>query len=254
MKLNELRCLVTGAASGLGRAIALGLCREGARVAALDLNEAGLGQLEEEARGLPGQLLPLRADVTREEEVVAAVKRASEAFEFLNGLVNNAGIYRDGVLVKVDRNGRVLKMPRAQWQVVIDTDLTGPYLLAREVAAQMIEKKVQPGIIINVSSISRAGVSGQTNYSAAKAGVVADARVWAEELAPYGIRAAAIAPGFFQTPILDAMKQETLDQWLSRIPLKRLGNPDEIFAAVRFIVECEYFNGSCLELDGGLRA
>jgi 3-oxoacyl-[acyl-carrier protein] reductase len=245
--------LVTGAASGLGKAIAMGLAREGAQVVALDVNEAGLQLLEDEARCAGIELSSVLADVTKEESVVAAVRQAVERVGGLNALVNNAGIYRDGLLVKKDaRTGRILKMPRAQWQVVIDTDLTGPWLLAREVVAQMLERDIKPGLIINISSVSRAGVPGQSNYAAAKAGVVADTRAWAEELAPNGIRVAAIAPGFFQTPILEAMRPEVLQAWIDRIPLKRLGDPAEFVSAVKFVVDCDYFTGRCLDVDGGL--
>lgn len=253
MKISSLRCLITGAASGLGKAIAMGLAREGARVVALDVNEAGLQLLEDETRSAGIELSSVRADVTKEESVVAAVQQAAERVGGLNALVNNAGIYRDGVLVKKDaRTGRIFKMPRAQWQVVIDTDLTGPWLLTREVVAQMLERDIQPGLIINISSVSRAGVPGQSNYAAAKAGLVADTRAWAEELAQYGIRVAAIAPGFFQTPILEAMRPEVLQTWIDRVPLKRLGDPAELVSAVKFVVDCDYFTGRCLDVDGGL--
>jgi 3-oxoacyl-[acyl-carrier protein] reductase len=253
MKLNELRIVVTGAASGLGRQFCLSLAREGAQVAAVDIHEAGLGTLAAEPHG-PGTIRTWRADVARQEEVQETIRQAVEHFGSLNGLINNAGVYRDGVLVKVDEErGRLLKLPLAQWQAVIDVDLTGPFLMTREVAAHMLQQKVRPGIIINISSVSRHGNAGQANYSAAKAGVVANTTVWAQELAPYGIRVGAIAPGFIRTPILRAMHPEVLEGWISRVPLKRLGEPEEIFAGVRFIIECEYFNARCLEIDGGLR-
>jgi len=106
--------------------------------------------------------------------------------------------------------------------------------------------------ISDLRVIITGAASGQSNYSAAKAGVVADTRVWAQELAPYGIRVAAIAPGFVRTPILDAMQPDVLQTWIDRAPLKRLGEPSEIFAGVRFIFECEFFTGKYLEIDGGL--
>jgi 3-oxoacyl-[acyl-carrier protein] reductase len=105
--------------------------------------------------------------------------------------------------------------------------------------------------VINVSSVSRVGNAGQSNYSAAKAGVVANARGWARELARYGIRVAAIAPGFIRTPILEGMPPGKLDEYVERVPLGRVGEPAEIFAGVRFIVECDYFTGRCLDIDGG---
>lgn len=251
MKLNALNIIITGAASGLGRECALALCRVGAQVAAIDINQAGLERLYKESRELEGKLSIYKANIAREEEVIAVVKKIFASGTAINGLLNSAGIYRDGRLITSYQDS-LFKMPLAQWQTVIDVDLTGTFLMTREVAALMIERTISPGVIINISSISRHGNPGQANYSAAKAGVVADTRIWAQELAPYGIRVAAIAPGFIQTPILGAMQPEVLAAWIAKIPAGRLGEASEIFEGVRFIVECEYFNGKCLDIDGGL--
>jgi len=144
-------------------------------------------------------------------------------------------------------------MSLRHWQQVIDVDLTGPFLCTREVAAHMVENDVKPGVIVNISSVSRHGNRGQSNYSAAKAGLVADTKLWAEELSRWGIRVGAIAPGFVQTPILDAMKPEMLDRLLKAVPLRRAGKPEEMFQAVRFILECDYFTGRCIDVDGGIQ-
>jgi 3-oxoacyl-[acyl-carrier protein] reductase len=253
MKIDETRILVTGAASGMGRHFALSLCREGARVAAMDLNSEGLEELERTAADLPGVLRTYQGSVSSEADVVSTVQCASRDLEGINGLVNNAGIFRDGLLVKRDKkSGELRKMSLEQWQAVIDVDLTGPFLMTREVAAQMLEKQIRPGVIINISSVARSGNMGQSNYSAAKAGLVADTKLWARELAPHGIRVGAIAPGFIRTPILDAMRPEMLEKMKGMIPLKRLGEPEEIYAGVRFIIECDYFTARCLDLDGGV--
>ncbi len=250
MKIKDLKIMVTGAASGMGRHFALSLCQEGASVAALDVDQEGLARLEEEASG---SLHTYITDVSNEEQVVDTVSRASADLEGVNGLVNNAGIFRDGLLVKLDKKtGEVKKLSLEKWQKVIDVDLTGPFLMTREVAAQMVEKEIRPGVIINISSVSRAGNMGQTNYSAAKAGVVADTRLWALELARHGIRVGAIAPGFIRTPILDGMRPEMLDKLTAGVPARRLGEPKEIFDGIRFIVECDYFTAKCLDIDGGL--
>jgi 3-oxoacyl-[acyl-carrier protein] reductase len=224
---------------------------EGARVAAFDIDAEGLASLEAEARAFPGSLRVYQANVARQSEVASATSRAFADFGLINGLVNCAGIYRDGLLVR-EVEGSLVKMPLAQWQTVIDVDLTGPFLMAREVAGHMIQKRAGAGVIINISSVSRHGNAGQSNYSAAKSGVVSLGRVWARELAQYGIRVATIAPGFIRTPILSAMAPEKLDSWIEQVPLKRLGEPAEIFAGVRFVIECEFFNGGCVEIDGGL--
>jgi 3-oxoacyl-[acyl-carrier protein] reductase len=253
MKVAELKIIVTGAARGMGRHFALGLCREGAAVAAWDIDPAGLQQLADEAKDASGTLQTYVANVAREDEVIGAVARSADDLGGINALVNNAGIFRDGLLVKLDKKtGETRKMSLEQWQAVIDVDLTGPFLVTREVAAQMLERKIRPGVVINISSVSRSGNMGQSNYSAAKAGLVADTKLWAGELARHGIRVGAIAPGFIRTPILDAMRPEMLEKMLSGVPLRRLGEPEEILQGIRFIVECDYFTGRCLEIDGGV--
>lgn len=252
MKINEQKIIVTGAGSGMGRHFSLGLCKEGAKVAAFDVNTEALASLAKEAEGLAGELSTFEVNVADEKAVVEGVKAAAEAFDGINGLVNNAGIFRDGLLVKKDKkSGEVKKLPLAQWQAVIDVDLTGPFLMSREVAAQIIERGLKGGVIINISSVSRAGNMGQSNYSAAKAGLVADTKLWALELARYGIRVGAIAPGFVRTPILEGMRPEMLEKMLGGVALRRLGEPEELYAGVRFIIECDYFTGRCLDIDGG---
>jgi 3-oxoacyl-[acyl-carrier protein] reductase len=143
-------------------------------------------------------------------------------------------------------------MTMAQWQAVIDVNLTGVFLCGREAATHMI-KFGSGGVIVNISSISRAGNVGQSNYSAAKAGVAAMAVTWAKELSKYGIRTGAIAPGFIQTDILNDMKPEVLERMLAAVPVKRAGVADEIAHGAIFIVTNDYFTGRVLEIDGGLR-
>lgn len=116
----------------------------------------------------------------------------------------------------------------------------------------MIETDPDEGVIVNISSCSRHGNMGQTNYSATKAGVVADTKLWAEELARYGVRVGAVAPGFAQTPILEGMRDEMLEKLLSKVPLRRAAKPEEIYMAVKFIFECGYFTGRCIDVDGGI--
>jgi 3-oxoacyl-[acyl-carrier protein] reductase len=256
MKLEDLRCVVTGGGSGMGRHFSLALARAGARVAALDIEPKGLEALAVEAAGagLAGELRTYRVNVADEVDAGAGVERAWAELGPLNALVNNAGIFRDGLLVRVDKQTGKLagKLSRAEWQAVIDVDLTGPFLMTRELVARMVDAGVRPGVIINISSVSRHGNMGQSNYSAAKAGLVADTKLWAEELARYGIRVGAVAPGFIRTPILEGMRPEMLDRMVSKIPLRRLGEAEEVFAGIRFIVECDYFTGRCLDIDGGV--
>lgn len=251
MKLEELAIIVTGAASGLGRCFALNLAADGARVMAADVDEAGLAELEADA---DGELVTHVCNVADEESVIAMVEATVAAFGKVNGLINNAGIFRDSLLISADKEtGKIRRMSLKQWQDVIDVDLTGPFLCTREVAAQVAEHGTGPGVIINISSVSRHGNRGQSNYSAAKAGLIADTKLWAEELSRYGIRVGAIAPGFVQTPILEAMRPEMLEKLVSKVPLRRAGKPEEIYSAVRFIIDCDYFTGRCVDVDGGIK-
>ena len=253
MLLADSRALVTGGASGMGRSFTLELARAGADVAFCDVNAEGIAAVVAEGADLPGKVVGFEANVADEASVAQLIADASAALGGLNVLVNNAGIFRDGLLVKKDRKtGELKKMSLKKWQQVIDVDLTGPFLCTRDFAAQVIEAGIKDAVVVNISSIARHGNMGQTNYSAAKAGLVADTKLWAGELARHGIRTGAVAPGFVDTPILQGMRPEVLDAMLKPVPLRRVGTTEEIFAAVRFIIECGYFTGRCIDVDGGL--
>lgn len=253
MQIKGANVLVTGGGSGMGRAFVLNFAKEGANVAFCDVNAEAIAAVEAEAAAYGTVVKGFVANVAEEDQVVKLFSDAAAALGSVQVLVNNAGIFRDGLLVKPDKEtGTVQKFPLSKWNQVVAVDLTGPFLCAREFAAQVIEKKLPGGVIVNISSIARHGNPGQSNYSAAKAGLVADTKLWASELARYGIRTGAIAPGFVDTPILQGMKPEVLDAMLKPVPLRRVGRPEEIFAGVRFIVECDYFTGRCIDIDGGL--
>jgi len=222
-------------------------------VAIADLDEDKMQETARLADELPGSIRAFRCNVAVEEDVTALVRNAAEALGGLNGLVNNAGIFRDGLLVKPDREtGEIKKMSLKSWQAVLDVDLTGPFLCTREFAAHCVQTGTKPAVIVNISSVARHGNVGQGNYSAAKAGLVADTKLWAQELARYGVRVGAVAPGFVNTPILQGMRPEVLDGMLKTVPLRRAAEPEEIFQAVRFIIECDYFTGRCIDVDGGI--
>ncbi|MBM7061639.1 SDR family oxidoreductase [Pseudomonas sp. UL073] len=251
MQLQDKVIVITGGGQGLGRAMAEYLAGKGAKLALVDLNQERLDEAVAACKAAGVEARAYICNVANEEQVVHTVGQIADDFGAINGLVNNAGIIRDGLTIKV-KDGELSKMSLAQWQSVIDVNLTGVFLCTREVAAKMIELKNE-GAVINISSISRAGNMGQANYSAAKAGVAADTVTWAKELARYGIRVGCIAPGFIETEILAAMKPEALDKMTSGIPLRRLGKPQEIAHSVAYILENDYFTGRVLELDGGLR-
>jgi 3-oxoacyl-[acyl-carrier protein] reductase len=253
MNLTDCKALVTGGASGMGRHFTLALAAAGADVAFCDLNEDGIAAVVADAADLPGKVVGFKANVADEDSVIAMVKNAAEALGGLNCLVNNAGIFRDGLLVKKDREtGAIKTMSLKKWQAVIDVDLTGPFLCTREFAAHCVASGHKDNVVVNISSIARHGNRGQTNYSAAKAGLVADTKLWALELARYGIRTGAVAPGFVDTPILQGMRPEVLEGMLKAVPLRRVASLEEIFMAVKFIIECGYFTGRCIDVDGGM--
>ncbi|MDQ7983907.1 SDR family oxidoreductase [Pseudomonas sp. G34] len=251
MQLQDKVIIITGGGQGLGRAMAEYLAERRVRLALVDLNQEKLDDTAAACRALGVQARTYLCNVASEEQVTQTIAQIAEDFGSINGLVNNAGILRDGLTIKV-KDGEMSKMSLAQWQSVIDVNLTGVFLCTREVAAKMIELQNE-GAIINISSVSRAGNIGQANYSAAKAAVAADTVVWARELARYGIRVAGVAPGFIETEMVASMKPEALQRMTEVIPLKRLGKPEEIAHAIAFLLENEYFTGRILELDGGVR-
>ncbi|MDB6009527.1 MAG: fabG [Gammaproteobacteria bacterium] len=252
MQLTHKTVAITGGGRGIGRALAERFGRDGAQVALLDVNAADLETTRSalEAAGVVAR--SYHVNVAVEEEVVAAMDRIVADFGGLDVMVNNAGILRDALLVKAKDGAIVGKMSLAQWQAVIDVNLTGVFLCGREAAERMI-RRGSGGVIINISSISRHGNAGQTNYSAAKAGVAALTVVWAKELARYGIRTGTIAPGGVRTEILASMRPDMLEKLVTPVPLQRLGEPEEIAAAAAFIVSNDFFTGRCIDIDGGFR-
>jgi len=252
MDTRNKTVVVTGGGRGIGRAIALRLAQQGANLALFDVNPADLKATAALCAATSVQARSYVVNVADEAEVGAAMDRVATDFGRLDGLVNNAGILRDALLVKVKDGAVIGRMSMEQWNAVIAVNLSGVFLCAREAAARMIELG-NGGVIVNISSISRAGNAGQSNYSAAKAGVESMSVVWAKELARHGIRVGAVAPGFTQTDILAAMRPEILERLIAPVPLKRLGRPEEIAHAVLFIFENDFFTGRCLEVDGGLR-
>lgn len=251
MTLNDKVIIITGGCQGLGRSMAEYLASKGAKIALVDLNPEKLEQAVAACQAHGVEARPYLCDVGDEEQVIHMVAQVTVDFGAIHGLINNAGILRDGLLLKV-KDGEMSKMCLGNWQAVIDVNLTGVFLCTREVAAKMVDLK-NHGAIINISSISRAGNVGQTNYSAAKAGVAAATVTWAKELARYGVRVAGIAPGFIETEMTLGMKSEALEKMTAAIPLQRMGRPDEIAHSAAYIFENDYYTGRILELDGGLR-
>jgi len=252
MEIKGKTIAVTGGGRGLGRAIALEFARRGGDLALIDLNLADLEETRAQCAALGANARHYACNVTNEEAVVATMDAIVGDFGSLDVLVNNAGIVKDALLIKVKDGQVVGKMTLDQWSAVIAVNLTGVFLCGREAAERMV-RAGNGGVIVNISSISKDGNAGQTNYTAAKAGVAAMSTTWAKELARYGIRVGAIAPGFCATDILATMTPETLAKVTGPVPLKRLGEPREIALTAVFIVENDFFTGRTVQVDGGLR-
>jgi 3-oxoacyl-[acyl-carrier protein] reductase len=244
--LKDLKIIVTGAAQGMGAHFARQLLDAGAQVAAGDVNEEALA-------ALPERIHRRRLDVSNEADVAAFVGWAHQAMGGLNGLVNNAGIIRDGLLVKRDRaTGAVARFPTESFRAVLGVNLEGATFMVREVVAKMVETESRPGVIVNMSSISRLGNRGQSAYVAAKAALAANTVTWAREFASFGVRVTAVAPGMIETPMTEGMNQKARDALVAAVPCGRIGVPEDIWLAVKFALECDYFNGATVDVNGGL--
>ena len=246
MRLSDMKIIVTGGAAGMGAHFVRRLHEAGAQVAAGDVNEAGLAEL-------PAGVHRRRLNVADEADVQAFVTWAHGAMGGLNGLVNNAGILRDGLLVKKDKTtGAITKLSTEMWNAVLNVNLHGATFMVREVVAKMVETDCRPGVIVNMSSLARYGNRGQSNYVSAKAALAANAVTWAREFGGFGIRCVAIAPGMIETPMTQGMNQKARDALVAAVPVGRVGVPEDIWLAVKFAIECDYFNGRTIDVDGGL--
>lgn len=246
MDLASLKVIVTGAGRGMGAHFAKQLAAAGAKVAAGDVDEGALAEL-------PAGIARRRLDVSNEADVVSFTAWAASELGGLNGLINNAGILRDGLLVKRDREtGAVTTLSSEAWDRVIAVNLTGATLMVRELVKTMVTTATRPGVVVNISSIARHGNRGQTNYVATKAALAANSVTWAREFAPYGIRVGAVAPGMIETPMTAGMNQKARDALVASVPVGRIGTPEDIWRAVKFVIECDYFNARTIDVDGGL--
>lgn len=237
--------IVTGGAGGLGLGISKALTEAGFNVAVFDISKERLAALD--GGGMFGMLV----DVTSETEVIAAVDEVVTRFGAINVLVNNAGtIYNEPLVNLLNR-----EQPRhsfAAFKRNIDINLNAVFLMGSVVAEKMVQKRT-PGVIVNISSISACGNAGQTAYSAAKAGVEAMTRVWSKELGMFGIRVAAVAPGFIDTESTrKALNEQKLKELCGRSPLRRLGREVNVAQAVLLIVENDFISGAVIHVDGGI--
>ena len=242
--LEGKTAVVTGAARGIGRAICLELAEAGANVAGIDVAMDAMEETAALVRAKGVEFLALEADVSRFEQLKDAVGRVAEQFQSVDILVNNAGITRDSLLIRMDD---------ADWDAVLAINLKGVFNGIKAVARAMARQR--SGRIINIASVvGITGNAGQANYSASKAGVIALTKTAARELASRNVTVNAVAPGFIETPMTEKLSEEARQASLAQIPLGRLGRPEDVARAVRFLAgpESEYVTGQVLVVDGGM--
>lgn len=248
MRFQDKVVMITGGAAGIGKACAVKFASEGANVVICDVNEE-LGRAT--AQEIGGTFY--KVNVTIRQEVQDWIDVVAEQQGHIDVLINNAGILRDGQLVKVKKGELVKQMSESDWDMLIDINLKGVFNCAQAVAPVMIRQG--SGVILNASSVvGLDGNFGQTNYVAAKAGVIGMTKVWARELGRSGIRVNAIAPGFTLTDMVRQMPEKILEQMISHVPLGRLGEPADIANAYAFLAsdEASYISGVVLRVDGGI--
>jgi 3-oxoacyl-[acyl-carrier protein] reductase len=236
--------LVTGASQGIGRACAIRLAKEGARVALAARNLDKLQQVESEIASAGGEAASFAMDVAQEEQIKSATKSAIERFGKVDILVNNAGITKDQLL---------MRMKRADWDAVLNTNLTGPYLCIQQVIGSMLKQRW--GRIINITSIfGQMGQAGQANYASSKAGLIGLTMAVAREVASRNITVNAVAPGWIQTAMTDVLSPELKETMAKTIPLGRAGTDQEIAHAVCFLAspDAGYITGHVLNVNGGM--
>jgi 3-oxoacyl-[acyl-carrier protein] reductase len=245
MRLEGQAAVVTGGNGGIGRAVVLALAREGCRVGVVAGHDlSGAESVAREASALGAEAIPLLADVADTSQVEAAFEQVLSRFGRLDILVNNAGITRDGLL---------LRMGEADWDAVLDVNLKGAFRCTKVAIRQML--KSRSGRIVNVASIvGMMGNAGQANYAAAKAGLIGFTRATAREVASRGILVNAVAPGFIQTRMTEAMPEKAREAMIGQIPLGRLGRPEDVAPAVLFLClpDVSYITGQVLVVDGGV--
>lgn len=244
MRLKDKVALITGGGQGIGRLTALTFAREGARVAVADINISAATAVAAEIEQLDGQAKAVFLDVSRAESVEAALQSVTNWAGGVDALINNAGITRDA---------RMQKMTEEQFDAVINVNLRGVWLCAKACVPSMVARG--GGAILNAASVvGLYGNFGQTNYVAAKAGVIGMTKTWARELGPSGIRVNAVAPGFTATEMLATVPEKVLESVRERTPLRRLGKPEDIANAYLFLAsdEAAFITGQVLSVDGGL--
>jgi 3-oxoacyl-[acyl-carrier protein] reductase len=242
--MTNRTALVTGASRGIGRACALALAASGARVAVAARNVEQLEALAGEIRARSGEAFVAPMDLGAQESIKEAIARVAKDFGSIAILVNNAGITKDGL---------AMRMKQPDWDVVIATNLTGAFVAIQQVLPAMMRERW--GRIINISSlVGEMGNAGQANYAASKAGLIGLTKSIAQEMGSRNITVNAVAPGYVETDMTQGLSEEIKQRMIANIPLKRIGRPDDVAAAVRFLAseEAGYITGHVLSVNGGL--
>lgn len=247
MDIEGKKVIVTGGATGIGKSIVEKLLFENAIVGVFNRPSKAFTELNSR----PNVYCNI-CDVSNPDQVRIAVNEFFNEFGSIDVLINNAAVLEDRPLISISSKG-LQKHEISLWKKILETNLSSVFYMTSNVVEKMFIKRTK-GVIINVSSISSTGNPGQTAYSATKAGVNALTKTWSKELNFLGIRVAGISPGFTKTEmILGGNRKRFLDEWIQKIPLKRLAEPSEIADGVIFIIKNDYFHGKILEIDGGVR-
>ncbi len=238
MRLKDKSVILTGAAQGIGEAIARKFASEGAKLVLIDLQEDGLKKLSSE---LNSDYYAI--DITDKNALKKVITAISSSLKKIDVLINNAGITRDSLTYKMSEN---------DWDKVIDVNLKAPFLMVQEIFPLM--KEYNEGVILNASSVSALGNIGQANYAASKAGLIAMTKTWALEFARYNIRVNSVAPGFTATPLVNTIPDDVKGKIMEKIPLRRFAKPEEIAATYCFLAsdDAKYITGQTFFIDGGL--
>ena len=247
MNISESIILITGGAKGIGNHLAVSFSGAAKKVIVIDKDQEALDAIDKRSG-----ISCYACDLTDPEQVSKTIEVVFNECGNINVLINNAGLIHSEPLLNIIKRDDP-KHSIENWKKTIDTNLNAVFYVTVNVVEKMYQKRIKNGVIINISSISAQGNMGQSAYSAAKAAVEAMTKTWSKELGMFKIRSAAIAPGFFNTESTkNSLSENVLSKWEQSVPLKRLGNLDEIVSGAKFIIENDYFNGKILSIDGGL--
>ena len=252
MQIKNKSILITGGANGIGFLLLKKLIEKGANVIVLDNDKNKLKQINKKFKDYKNKLYFFDCDISNNASVALVIKKVFKLFKNIDVLVNNAAVLQDSLLISIFK-GKIKKLPLDNWHKVINTNLNGTFYITREIVEKMVINRTN-GLIINVSSISSYGNSGQSAYAASKAALNSLTVTWSQELQNFDIRVAGLSPGITDTDMpKNSLSNTLLENWRQKIPLKRFAKISEIMKGLIFIIENDYFNGRILEIDGGLR-